>query len=528
LGNGCPNHAEIPNHFEGTPRAMTPLQMKIQALLGSLFLVGCSVGVEAAKSKLAPATDGGADPANAAASAEDSTTGPSTNVSPEVAAASCVTPHRTFDVAPVDFYRRFESSADALATLPTPSPAYLPAGNDLEAHAAAITAKVFAAYQKLYPEAVKGMPVPVALIQDSDEVNAHVLGAVKWTDGTAPSVPWAFVYDRGFLEKADDNQAAFITGHELGHLVLRNTTKKYFPSIYYRERTPSDRIFYGPDLKDDTATRATAAQVIAAGSRVGQLFATELNGVGTQVGANNFTEQYNIIPLYNRTLIYLHQTYAKNTATPAKCMAAKQERDQIRTFVSQHFSKMEGKLDFGTDSATVDQLTKQFAADESTCLAHVKMSLQDAVNETLASDDSSSNDDVQFTQAEQDADASDPTGNVVTKILTLGRELQDSMNTLENDPQVDFQSIRVLTAEDDADESGVRILKLLGITVTQGFGLTLEQTPDDDAACTATINAGKIPAYAGVIDPHHSTCWRKYRNLKLEKALSSCNATWPQ
>ncbi len=502
------------------------MRTSIRLFLCSSLVVACGAR-GASDAEQAPGTPGvAAVPAATPGGGEPAAT------TPAAADPACTTPHRTFAVAPAEYYRVFASTSVALAALEAAQPKnttpYLPAGNALEARGAAITARVFAAYQKLYPEAVVGMAAPLVVVADSDMVNGNVFAKVKWADGAAPSAPWLFRYYRGAFDKASDDQLTFLTAHELGHLLLRNPDPAIFPHLYYRERTTSDDIFFGPDLKSDPSVHAIADRVVEAGTRVGQLFAKELNGFGTRVGAKDFTEGAQTVPLYNRTLLYLHDTYARNTASPSSCIAARDERDQIRALVDQHYASMEGTLDFGADATTVDRLTKQFATDESTCLAHVRMSVQDAITAARAAEGADASDGFAFTQEEIDADASDPSGNVVTKTLALASRLQDSMRAFEADPNVDFASVRIFTQEDDADESGVRILEVLGIPVAGATGLAFLTHPDEGTACAALVAGGQIPPYAGVIDPHHAPCWRNYRDAKLAKALSTCAASWPE
>jgi hypothetical protein len=87
---------------------------------------------------------------------EKASSAAATSATGAATAMACATPHRTFAVSTQDYSRIFTSTADAKAqleaSLPNAPVTYLEPGNAFERHGIAITARVFEAYRKLYPE----------------------------------------------------------------------------------------------------------------------------------------------------------------------------------------------------------------------------------------------------------------------------------------------------------------------------------------------------------------------------------------
>ena len=118
---------------------------------------------------------------------------------------------------------------------------------------------------------------------------------------------------------------------------------------------------------------------------------------------------------------------------------------------------------------------------------------------------------------------------IAPKLAALGKGYQDFLRAKAGDPAVKANDIRIFTEEDEADEAAVRVAKLLGLDASELANALLVHTdPEFAPICSDILAKGKIPAYGGFVDPHHSPCWRQWRNQKLKAALTMCAPTWPK
>ncbi len=75
-----------------------------------------------------------------------------------------------------------------------------------------------------------------------------------------------------------------------------------------------------------------------------------------------------------------------------------------------------------------------------------------------------------------------------------------------------FKTFRVYSFEEEADDFAMTVLHDEGKDpVTVGTSLLGYLVYDDQRTkCSAAVAAGEVPAYGGLLDPHHSICFRVY------------------
>ncbi len=279
----------------------------------------------------------------------------------------------------------------------------------------------------------------------------------------------------------------------------------------------------------------------AVGERVGQVELKELHGVPTTIGAAESEDATSRYPRYYRILQYLYNDYLATSPQQAKCAEAKTLRVKIDQMLATHVTP-DTTVVFGADLASFEATTTAYASAMSTCLAHVKGTYAQGMLLLRKKEDKLYQEHVDaiateadrakyldLSKNEVDADATDPTGNLVTKILTLGSKAQDALRVLYTDAAFKYEEVREFNAEDDADEAAIRIAKIMGIDSEQlSEALFLSKKPEYVASCRSILDTGKVPKYGGAVDEHHGNCWRAYRNRKLKTALQSCPASWPK
>lgn len=458
-------------------------------------------------------------------------------------AQACKTlPRDLKGVKPTDYFAVLSSDQAAVDQLAKTGTKFLPPGSDLQKRGEALTAPIYEAYKKLYPETVEGMPGPPRIvIADDPAFNAGAWGNVlRGADGKRLA-PWVFKFNKGvFADGVTDNQLSLIAAHELGHLLLRPSAP-FFKSIYYRETPDEQGKIFGEYEPNDAELEKFGSTVVLLGARTGQLFATQLNGYVTRVGAKAFDG--NAIPLYARYASFLATKYGSTTINPTACQDSDTSAAAIGKIIGTHFDSSTNKLDLGADAAQLDALTKAYQTQRASCLSHVKISfLQLAYDYRVSTDPGAAEDMKPFLTDrtklvaylellpfENDYDVANPTQNILTKLFAISTKIQDAVQKELDKPDMKPEEIRVFTPEDDADEAAIRIAKLMGLDGDDLIiGLMSQTDPTYLPTCQALVAKGEVPAYGGFIDIHHTNCWRLYRNAALKRALVSCPASWPK
>ncbi|MFO0741578.1 MAG: M48 family metalloprotease [Labilithrix sp.] len=477
--------------------------------------------------------------------------GPSTNVDagPTTPSQVCTTIHKSFQVKPVDWFGVFKDEAEAVATYNVvfPDRKWRAAGSDDAKKGQKATDRVFEAYKKLYPEAVEGLTQgPVVVIEEDPTPNAYAFSGQTLSKDKKPVAGYTFTFTSSYIAGATDDELAYVAAHELGHLLLRNGLKEIFDPIYWKVTTPDEikNKIYGEYQTSDPSVETDARNIASVGDRAGQIVAPEMNGYPSTFGADSGDDRRGA--RYQRYLFYIHLDFGLKGAKAADCKKAEQLSGQIGALINEHLKDTDpDAIAFGSDSAKMDQLTKDYWAAEASCVSVANASYRAAVRYAKEHYEDKANYAAQIAaigtdQAKLDAyldmspneiaaDAADgPTpSNIALKIQGLGVKAHGALRTLFQLPAYD--SIRAFTAEDESDEAAVRIAKILGIPGEVRVNKLLSLTQSSYAtACKSKLAAGVVPEYGGIVDPHHGVCWRAYRTLELEAALKTCPATWPR
>lgn len=462
-------------------------------------------------------------------------------------AQACNTLPRTFNVAPKDYYIVYASDADAIASIQAvlTKTKWVAPGSAQQTRGEAAVAKVFTAYQKLYPDAVAGMTAPRVIIANDTSFNAfaYTTPFISVGSGAAATlrVPWVFAFNSGFFTATiTDDQIASVAAHEMGHLFLRNGNDDYFKHVHYRETPDEQGKIFGEYEQDEKDASDTITLVKAIGERVGQAALPELNGIPTRVGAMAIDGAISSLPRYLRDISVLYDLRYDDSPEKPTCDAALKQLNNILLFIDQHRNG-DDEIVLGADAQTLSDATAQNGAALAKCFAHVKATYRSlAVARKEAEDPTAKAKIDTFTTLDQldafldisknekDADAQNPDQNLVEKVLGLSATAQAALAGLYIDPTVKYGELREFTQEDDADEAAVRIAKILGIDAEALANALLDAgDPSYAQSCKAILDAGNVPKYGGAVDVHHGTCWRAYRNRKMKEALMSCPATWP-
>lgn len=93
-----------------------------------------------------------------------------------------------------------------------------------------------------------------------------------------------------------------------------------------------------------------------------------------------------------------------------------------------------------------------------------------------------------------------------SEYIELNKQVVSKMKTLKS--QFVFDQLRTVTAEDQADEMAVGLLKHLNCSPEKYIELFKEEIKVDKERCETQIKAGKEPPFGDLSDSHHSFCWR--------------------
>jgi hypothetical protein len=109
--------------------------------------------------------------------------------------------------------------------------------------------------------------------------------------------------------------------------------------------------------------------------------------------------------------------------------------------------------------------------------------------------------------------------NPVNGLMALMRKNKHEMQSVKK--ILDVDQLRFYSHEDEADISAVKILHAMGKTPR---GLNNFLIKSIKSECNAILENGEEPIYGIMLDDHHSSCWRKWRNNKLYESLQKDEA----
>lgn len=500
-------------------------------LMGTTTLAACSADEAAPPAVQPPSDDAGANVDAAPA------------ITPSVA---CTTQHRKLQRPNADYYRVFASDQDAFtyakdfALRLASKPVLLPPGDALQAQGQALCDRAYAGLARLYPDDVAGMPGPPrVLVVDDDTVNAFA--AVDTADAT-DRAPWIFFMNRGALQKyaSDPDSLMGTAAHELGHLVVKNGRPEVMAamSIYYKVPSASEDGVFGEFQTTDPVAKSTVGKIIGIGSYCGQVTESELNGYPFSLGQGEGGPTDQTPAFFD----WLRALEGAAVASNPSCPKAFADQNAIVSLLNSK-AAVDTDIFLGADAPKLDALTKAFATDIASCLSTTTVPLLNvaaavwkakypkdkaAVDNLLATDPDKLATVIRAFPA-RSIDLRFPTALTVSKLLLISKEYQSALRAIVEDPKTEYSDLRHYFLEDEADVVSTRVLKVLGIPMQKRADFFIALLPASaQVDCRAKIAASKRIGYGGFVDTHHSSCWRAYRGLELEKALGTCGAGWPE
>jgi hypothetical protein len=392
--------------------------------------------------------------------------------------------------------------------------------------------RVYEGFRAVFPRETEGLDAPPRIVViNADGVNAFA-GYDERPDMN--KAPWVFWVHRGTLTSSTpDDQVEGLFAHELAHLLLRNLLPETRAKIRTHYRLPGgeEQGIIGAVTPDDPAVRQQAEELRSMGAKVGRYAAFGALPVSTYQDSD-----------YEDLLATLG-TMRGQSPDASACNTADKNIQRARTILSGKVSVHNAALylskqerdELGTlVPSTSDALKK--------CYAHVKMPLyelwvRDRVRRTpdLSTDvqkalvtkalDPSTTDYATMraslsTEVERriDDNADRPT---IDRFIEVVDTLHRRAGTLESDPSLPIEQLRVFDLEEDADDAAVRVLRYLDEDPLSNARLYVNMMPNA-SECTRAIDTGSVPAYGRFIDEHNATCWRLFHSKELVRALEQC------
>lgn len=245
-------------------------------------------------------------------------------------------------------------------------------------------------------------------------------------------------------------------------------------------------------------------------------------------------------------MVPIPQRHVQGLVTvPKACAALVEDARNVVNAVNANYT-VDDLLRFKSDDekANLDQLTKKFAADATACYAHVKVGLLDIAAEVYMTTHPEEAATIRaqlksnctalatrlLLEFEGRLDKDQQNTPIVAKILAASRQAHSDLRNYLANPALRYDSLRVFTHEDEADEASIRVMHFLKYPAPDIIGQTMIEVFGGSAyaaTCRKALENGETIAYGGLIDDHHGECWRAFRARSLSKALDTCGENWP-
>jgi hypothetical protein len=358
-----------------------------------------------------------------------------------------------------------------------------------------VVADAWTGFRQLYPERMASLPAPYVVLLEDPTVNAYAV-----YDPAVKASPDAFFILTGALGSdtapIDEGQLYGLVAHELTHLVLLHQ----YPgvsgsrSIYYAVHGHEELGFL---QESDADVQAAIDAWTAQSKTVGDFPLPELNGIPL-IGE----------PELSTLLVSTLARIAGGQTPPKACAAVKAASPELRDFVLRTFDQVNFTWPLSDDDKTaLSSLTKKFATAAHDCLAGgpklaEAFAAQYGIPESVVT---------MALESDPDFASQLATPNLVDAIVATTNAKFDRLRELAK--QHDYANLRVRTFEEEADDNSMLVTHFLGKD-SKGIASFLfhESLPDDAtrARCQALLDAGTVPGYGFLADPHHGTCYRVY------------------
>ena len=387
-------------------------------------------------------------------------------------------------------YLVFGSHAEAVAWFQTPSPitgsllgsvtAIVP---EEDPRIAPLRAMIAAHWGPIVQRFAPQIPAPRVLLVESTFSNAAIL-----FDNRVKKTADLMLVTTKILERSPEDIDALLA-HELGHLVLKNGDPVRADALLkYYSVTPGVEPL-GLTQPDDPAVRGVLAPWRAAVANIG-FSLKELNGYPAGTGVST---------------MFLGRYFGAHFDPALEACTAL--NTQLRALVdSLRQMRTDGVGLSGPPELRVklDAATRAFEDAAAPCLRPPPgQSLFQAMGETFGVppeglEAAASAEELAIVRAAPDAPSA---------LFAVVRHARESMRAAE--AAHDFYAFRMYTGEEQADDFAMTVLALEGKDPVM-MGRSVNHPDALRASCEASVEAGQIPDYGGLVDAHHSACFRLY------------------
>ena len=407
----------------------------------------------------------------------------------------------------LEWFARYESRSRA--GLGLPARAVVPESDPRYAVTERKLSVIWDAFKSAYPEATAGLREPKLVILEDPVKNAYAL-----YERATRTLPYLFVVQTGLIEGLSEDEMLGVMAHELAHLVFKHVLPGVSDrvQIYYRVDRSEEPLGYLQ--RNDEALKASVKEYLEKAEDVGPFLLPQLNGMPSPAFGPT---------TYGRLLDYLRGKTSGDPSRPICAIASEEYAGWFNSLVVR-ISNMDQKLHVSAEESTrLEQNTRRFTEDFRQCLEGERVDLVALLAQAFqVSED--------FARAQlkpADIAAFDAHSNVLDALRDLVLEKRARMSEL--DQTSDLEHARIYTFEEQADEVSYQVMKSAGRDPmgVASFLLDNYASAAEQADCKATVEAGRVPDYGGLGDPHHSMCFRYFHLKRFGEAIGEAPSQAP-
>lgn len=371
--------------------------------------------------------------------------------------------------------------------------------------ARAIIKDLHSAYLRLYSSQIKFQAPPYVIILDSD-----IMSALSPTNPENSEKPYFFVANKGIF-KLSNQALTGIFAHELAHLYLQwHEGAHSFPAEKFY--TKGKHIAFGKSIKHDDVLKKSYLHWENIREQTGPFSYVELGGIPLHYDPS--------APSHFRQIKYLLSIAPQNN----QCKEAKRAyMHYVKTVMINYFSydTLTLALNTSKDRQIVQKLSSNLENKLSLCLkgihhdyTELQMAIYGLSQEIVDSikKNMSGIEKETFTKIEKYYSSMDS----ISALFSVTKDFRKKL--IEVERKMDFDSIRIYNHEDHADEVAVEILHHLKVSPDKFNEFLLKYLTAKNQVCPYKSLKSE-PAYGPFENPHHSPCWRAYRNHNYLQTL---------
>lgn len=362
-------------------------------------------------------------------------------------------------------------------------------------------AKLWPAFQKLYPDEVEGVSAPTVLILQNTTPNAFAT-----YDRNKKIDPNVFFVLSGLIEGDFDNREAVmgVLSHELSHHALHHSVPGVSSKIdkYY---VADSREPLGALQKNDVKIKDLVGNWIEAATLIGPFSLPEMRGMP--------------IPSFGYPHLF---TLTKSLAAPhADRDACSKMNDAASDAVSiigkgLNIATQELNISDASELKKLDAIRDHYNKQLADCLHGETKTVLDAMTSLFGITESQAFEGSALTEKERAM--MKVSGNTAEALIAFSNRMSDKKTELNR--QTDISKVRIYTIEEQADDAAVEILLAIGESSEPLIKFFKSAIPSSQiGSCLSAIDEGKVPGYGVLSDKHHSTCYRIFHAKQIESHL---------